>query len=112
MSVTKLFGRYNYTLPASNQFLDDVNILYGENGAGKTTLLSLVFHLLSPAENAGHRNQIYEIPFVQLEVALKDGTRISAKKDPQLLVGPVEFRITGIHQRPVTWRFTPGVPTL
>ena len=112
ISVTKLFGRYNYTLPASNQFLDDVNILYGENGAGKTTLLSLVFHLLSPAENAGHRNRISETPFVQLEVALKDGTRISAKKDPQLLVGPVEFRITGIHQRPVTWRFTPGVPTL
>jgi energy-coupling factor transporter ATP-binding protein EcfA2 len=108
ISVTRLFGRYNYTLPDSSQLLDDVNILYGENGAGKTTLLSLVFHLLSPAENAGHRNRIAEIPFSQLEVALKDGTKILAKKDPQLLVGPVEFRITGSHQKAVTWRFTPG----
>jgi len=95
-------------LPDKSQLMDDVNILYGENGAGKTTLLSLVFHLLSPADNAGHRSRIAEIPFAHLEVTLKDGTTISAKKDLQLLIGPVEFKITGIHPKPVTWRFTPG----
>lgn len=112
ISVTKLFGRYNYILPASNQLLDDVNILYGENGAGKTTLLSLVFHLLSPSENAGHRNRIAETPFSKLEVTLKDGITISAMKDPQLLVGPVEFCIAGTQQTPVIWQFTPGLSVL
>jgi predicted ATPase len=108
ITITKLFGRYNYTLPARAELLDDVNILYGENGAGKTTVLSLVFHLLSSADNAGHRTRIAETPFVELNVILRDGTRISAKKDPQLLVGPVEFRISSPHAKSVSWKFTPG----
>lgn len=106
--VTKLFGRYDYTLPASNQLLDDLNIIYGENGAGKTTVLSLVFHLLSPAENAGHRGRIAEVPFAFLEVTLQDGTKISAKKDSQLLVGPVEFRIATPSAKAAIWKFSPG----
>lgn len=108
ISVSRLFGRYNYKLPASTELLDDVNILYGDNGAGKTTVLNLVFHLLSAADNAGHRTRISEVPFLQLEVALHDGTTLSAKKDPQLLVGPVEFRIVPPNARPIVWRFAPG----
>jgi len=108
IGVTRLFGRYNYKLPASTELLDDVNILYGDNGAGKTTVLNLVFHMLSPADNAGHRTRISEVPFLQLDVALHDGTKLSAKKDPQLLVGPVEFRIAPPNAKPIVWRFTPG----
>lgn len=111
ISITRLFGRYNYALPASTQLLDDVNILYGENGAGKTTVLNLVFHLLSPSDSAGHRTRIAETPFVQLDVTLQDGTKVSAKKDPQLLVGPVEFRIAAPHAKATTWNFTPGAAT-
>lgn len=110
ITVTKLFGRYNYTLPTTSQLLDDVNILYGQNGAGKTTLLSLVFHLLSPSENAGHRGRIAETPFYQLTVTLHDGTTLSAAKDPQLLVGPVDFRISSPRSEPIVWRFIPGAP--
>jgi energy-coupling factor transporter ATP-binding protein EcfA2 len=92
--VDKLFGRYDYRLPAENESLSDVSIIYGQNGAGKTTLLTLAFHLLSAANNAGHRTKVTEVPFLYLEVTLLDGSMLTAKKDPQLLVGPSEFSIS------------------
>ncbi len=109
ISVENLFGRYKYTLPANSQLLDDVNILYGENGAGKTTVLNLVFHLLSGEKNAGHITKISEIPFFRLEVVLQNGTKISATKDAQLLIGPVELRISHKGSHTVVWRFNPGL---
>jgi energy-coupling factor transporter ATP-binding protein EcfA2 len=109
ITVENLFGRYKYTLPAKSQLLDDVNILYGENGAGKTTVLNLVFHLLSKVQQAGHITKISEIPFLRLEVILQNGTKISATKDAQLLVGPVELKISHKGSHSVSWRFTPGM---
>lgn len=106
--VTELFGRYTYQLPAENESLSDLNIIYGENGAGKTTLLTLVFSLLSPATNKGHRHRISNIPFKHLEVNLIDGTKLTASKDKQLLTGPVLFTITSPTRKKVQWRFIPG----
>lgn len=108
IKVKKLFGRYDYQLPADAELLDDVNILYGQNGAGKTTVLGLVFRLLSSSQKSGHRTRISEIPFQQLEVTLQDGTKLSATKDPQLLVGPVDFEIATPNTGTVSWRFIPG----
>lgn len=105
--LINLFGRYTYEIPAKNEKLSDLNILYGENGLGKTTLLSLVFHLLSPARNRSHKTTISKIPFHQLIVKLHDGTIISAEKDPQLLIGPCNFRI-GSGDTVAEWRFVPG----
>lgn len=104
--VEKLFGHYDYQLPAEGESLGDVGIIYGQNGAGKTTLLTLAFHLLSPASNAGHRTKITEVPFQYLEVVLQDGSRVSARKDPQLLIGPCQFTIA----RPSGEKFTLRVP--
>ena len=85
-----------------------MNIVYGENGAGKATLLSLVFHLLSPSDSKGHRNQIANTPFSQLTVELADGTTLVASKDAQLLIGPVLFVIESPAKEKVQWRYIPG----
>lgn len=108
VQVTKLFGRYSYNIPHSGESLKEINILYGENGLGKTTLLSLIFHLLSPSEKRSHRTAISNIPFFELQIIMADGTKISAKKDIQLLVGPVAFSITR-DDHTVSWNFTPNV---
>lgn len=111
VEVTRLFGRYSYTIPQRSAELADINIIYGQNGVGKTTLFKLIFHLLSPADNRGHATAISEIPFESLVVTLNDGTTISAKKDPQLLVGPVEFLITSpgsTEPNSEAWQFIPG----
>jgi energy-coupling factor transporter ATP-binding protein EcfA2 len=108
ISVTKLFGRYSYLFPANGQTLSELNILYGENGAGKTTVLNLVFHLLSPHDNRGHRSKIARIPFEFLKVELNDGSLLTAKKDPQLLVGPVHFVLESPSSQPVAWLFNPA----
>ena len=106
--VTGLFGRYSYRLPASNEQLSELNIIYGENGAGKTTLLTLVFNLLSPSENQGHKTRIANTPFTHLEVNLVDGTKLTATKDRQLLTGPVLFTIGSPTRPRIQWRFIPG----
>jgi len=105
--LSKLFGRYTYKLPNEGEGLSELNILYGENGLGKTSLLSLVFHLLSPARNKGHKTAISAIPFHELQVTLNDGTIISATKDAQLLKGPVHFAIVSGGQA-TEWRFNPN----
>lgn len=106
--VNSLFGRYSYSLPAKDEEISDLSIIYGENGVGKTTLLSLVFHLLSPSNKRGHRTKIAEIPFSTLTVILADGTILSATKDIQLLTGPVVFSIEKPRRKKIQWRFVPG----
>jgi energy-coupling factor transporter ATP-binding protein EcfA2 len=111
IEIRQLFGRYSYDLPSENESLGDLNIIYGENGLGKTTLLNLVFHLLSPGENKGHVELISKAKFESLTVYLNDGTAISAQKDPQLLVGPVVFRISGAQRpRAIEWKYSVTTP--
>lgn len=107
ISVEKLFGRYSYSMPATDQDLTELNILYGNNGAGKTTLLNLLFHMLSPSDRREHRTKISEIPFLNLEVTLNDGTILRARKDAQLLVGPVKFSISKKDEMKIDWHFSP-----
>ncbi len=86
VAVTELFGQYNYRLPQEGR-LSDAAILYGDNGSGKTTLLNLIFHMLSPAGNRGHRTAIASVPFRRFEIELSDGTTFSATREGDLLVG-------------------------
>lgn len=108
IEVISLFGRYSYSLPDNGEELSDLNIIYGENGVGKTTLLNLVFHLLSPSDKRGHRTKISNTPFSSLKVTISDGTVLTAKKDAQLLTGPVSFTIAPPQSAQIKWRFTPG----
>lgn len=95
ISVEKLFGRYTYEVPLGDlDQVPDVSkllIVYGDNGSGKTTLLTLVFHLLSPSLNKGHRGALGRVPFRRLQVELSDETVISARRNENSLVGTYDF---------------------
>lgn len=78
--IRGLFGIYDYSLPGDLRELRDKVILYGDNGCGKTTILKLLFHLLSPSANRGHRNALAEMNFKEISVHLADGSLISAEK--------------------------------
>src|SRR5436309_13240168 len=77
--VEFLFGQYSYVLPREG-VLPGAAILYGDNGSGKTTILNLVFHMLSPANNRGHRGAISSIPFRSFLINLSDGTQVVARR--------------------------------
>lgn len=62
-------------------------LLHGPNGAGKTTILRLLWDLLSPADNRGHRSAIARVPFRSFEVQMTGGARIAAIRDGELTGG-------------------------
>jgi len=76
--VNKLFGLYTYSLPENGE-LSNAAILYGDNGVGKSTLLRLAFHLLSIANNRGHRTALYNSEFESLEVELASHIELKAR---------------------------------
>lgn len=76
--VEKLFGLYTYRLPDSGE-LSNAAILYGDNGVGKSTLLRLAFHLLSAANDRGHRTALIQTDFECLKVELSSGVTLTAK---------------------------------
>jgi energy-coupling factor transporter ATP-binding protein EcfA2 len=88
IEVEGLFGLYSYTIPETGD-LSNAAILYGDNGVGKSTLLRLVFHLLSAADNRGHRTALYQAEFRHLRVTLTSGVVLTAtaidKKPSKLL---------------------------
>lgn len=75
--VEKLFGLYTYDVPDAGD-LSTAAILYGDNGVGKSTLLRIVFHLLSAADNRGHRTALYNSQFAKLVVVLSTGVKLTA----------------------------------
>ncbi|WNC95038.1 AAA family ATPase [Paraburkholderia sp. FT54] len=86
---------------------EDIVILYGENGSGKTTLLRLVFHMLSAANNRGHRTYIRKTPFQRLALYLSDGTILSAKREHGFSHAPIEYVIELPDGEPVRYRDVP-----
>jgi len=78
--VEKLFGLYTYDFN-SEMLNNSAVILYGDNGVGKSTLLRLAFHLLSPANNGGHRTGLYKTNFELLKVELTSGYILTAKHE-------------------------------
>ena len=82
ISVTNLFGMYDYNLPISKDtsMPEKISILYGDNGSGKTTILKLAFHLLAPEDGEGHKSTAAPIPFERFEIDLQDNTKIWAER--------------------------------
>lgn len=81
MEVRGLFGRYSYDIEVPAEAGSERLLLfYADNGRGKTTVLRLLWHLLSPANNRGHRTAIGQIPFERVYVTLSDGTEIRASR--------------------------------
>lgn len=97
----KLFGHFDYDLDLSsrNSGPNRLAILYGDNGSGKTTLLKMVFHLLSPVDNKGHKSVLAKIKFQRFEVALADGTTISAQRAEGKITGDFRLRISNADKK-------------
>ena len=91
--VRRLFGQFNYTLDLRRRETqtERLSILYGDNGSGKTTILRLVFHLLSPVDNRGHKTILAQTKFASFEVYLADGSVVRAERPPGRLVGTYEL---------------------
>jgi energy-coupling factor transporter ATP-binding protein EcfA2 len=100
--VKRLFGWLDYDIPATQSAdgLGNIAILYGDNGSGKTTILKLIFHLLSPAINRGHRTALREIPFERVDISLSDGTTVTASRDNEIR-GSYRLLIQNAHRRPL-----------
>ena len=84
VEVDGLYGYINQTLKSNRDNRDKVSqlaILYGENGTGKTSLLRLIFHLLSPRVDRGHKSALAATPFKLLRITLRDGAEFKAERE-------------------------------
>ncbi len=82
VSVKKLFGHFDYHLDFANRDFasDKLSILYGDNGCGKTTVLQMLYHLLSPIDNRGHKSILAKIVFSEFEVGLSNNVTVYARR--------------------------------
>ena len=88
ISVKDLFGQFTYDIP-DNEIEDSSRllILYGDNGSGKTKILQLLYHLLSPADDKGHRSFLSRIPFREFSVYLTNNNKITLLRTNKKLIG-------------------------
>jgi energy-coupling factor transporter ATP-binding protein EcfA2 len=91
--LENLFGRYTYDIPGENGALTQTPILYGENGVGKTNILKILFHLLSPAKDRGHRTALNELKFTKAEVQLSNDVTVSAIRPSGRINGSFRFEV-------------------
>lgn len=108
IKVEKLFGLYTYSIPQVGS-LTNASILYGENGLGKSTVLRLAFHLLSAAEDRGHRTALYKVPFQSIQVKLGSGVTLTAKRESHDdSEGVLHLEVFDESNIPVAeWRYRP-----
>jgi|SRR5450759_1624077 predicted ATP-binding protein involved in virulence len=72
ISVEKLFGNLDYSIPLSSE---GITFIHGPNGCGKTTLLRLVYSLLS-----GDFQSLKSIEFHSLELHFSDEYRLRVER--------------------------------
>lgn len=104
--VENLFGLYTYSLPETGE-LSNAAILYGDNGVGKSTLLRLAFHLLSAANNRGHRTALYTTPFDTLEIKLSSGAELRAKFNDSKAQRLLNLEISANGKVLAIWEYHP-----
>lgn len=83
IEVDALFGKFTYRIPRDGE-LDSPAILYGDNGVGKSTILNIAFHLLSSANDRGHRGALRKFPFKRFSVEISDNVVVSAIREADI----------------------------
>ena len=73
ISVTNLFGIFNYEIPLHLE--DHITIIHGPNGFGKTALLRILDGLFNQ-----RYSQLHSIPFEEFKVDFDDGSYIQVKR--------------------------------
>lgn len=106
IKVDSLFGLYTYTIPEGGQ-LANAAILYGDNGVGKSTVLRLAFHLMSAADNRGHRTALYRSEFKRLEVTLTSGVQLIARVTEDSPSKLLSFEIIDNGKLCAVWEYRP-----
>lgn len=67
-----LYGHFHL----KHNFIDGINILYGDNGGGKTTLLNILTNALN-----GNFNRFSYLDFSNIDIELNDGRILSISKN-------------------------------
>ena len=74
ISVTKLFGIFDHTIPLN---LDDrITIIHGENGFGKTIILKMLYGLFN-----GRYSELINVPFQEFRVRFDDNSVLWVDKE-------------------------------
>jgi len=74
---------------------------------GKSTILRLAFHLLSAADNRGHRTALYNTPFENLQVTLASGVSLSAMREIGQTTGIIRLTVEKDEAMLATWDYLP-----
>lgn len=94
ISVEKLFGHYDYTLPNTpTADISKLLIVYGDNGTGKTTILKLFFYLLSTRDRSGYKTRLAETKFKKFSIHFQNGFEIGAFREKGF-IGSYEYYIS------------------
>ncbi|EMY3477541.1 ATP-binding protein [Flavobacterium psychrophilum] len=94
ITVEKLFGSYDYSLP--NNLETDISkllIIYGDNGTGKTTILKLFFYLLSTHSRSGYKTILAQTKFQKFSIEFQNGLEIGAYREDSI-IGSYEYYIS------------------
>lgn len=87
ISITKLFGIFDYEVPLNLE--DRITVIYGPNGCGKTVLLEAIHALF-----VGRYEKLAAVPWKTLSVDFDDGGRFTiTKRDGRegFLLAAVEY---------------------
>ena len=107
VKVERLFGLYTYELPQEPREFDRTPIIYGENGLGKTSILRLLFHLLSPVGDRGHRTFMSQVKFGRIEVYLSNDVTVAAYRQGDALLGAVRLEVKKFGDLLGAWSWFP-----
>jgi energy-coupling factor transporter ATP-binding protein EcfA2 len=111
LHIDSLFGQYTYNLPGGEDSFDETVIIYGENGTGKTNVLKILFHLLSPAHDRGHRTALGQIKFRRVDVTLSNQIEVCAIREKERLDGAIRLEVNRVTSESRTllglWNWAP-----